>query len=142
MYLKNKENCLVFSENLLGSLKKPNLISKPLQGYFHSLICSHTLKILLHQEYRTANQIEGFFMTLLSWECSSARKRAEYLLRGPWQLVELFQMPRAERANFLRVPTLAPIRFATLPVVDNFKYFLHIFFFLLLFGLYPRLDIT
>lgn len=51
-------------------------------------------------------------------------------------------MPRLERASFLWVSTLAPVRFDTLPVVVNFKYFLHIFFFLLLFGLYPRLGVT
>lgn len=51
-------------------------------------------------------------------------------------------MPRLERASFLWVFTLAPIRFDILPVLVNFKYFLHIFFFLLLFGLDPRLDVT
>lgn len=59
MNLKNEENHLAFSKKILERLKKKktNLISKSLQGYFHSFISSHTLKILLHQECRTANQI-------------------------------------------------------------------------------------
>lgn len=58
MNLKNEENHLAFSKKILERLKKKtNLISKSLQGYFHSFTSSHTLKILLHQECRTANQI-------------------------------------------------------------------------------------
>lgn len=69
MNLKNYGNHLVFSEKVLGRLKKTNLISKSLQGYFHSFISSHTLKIWLHQERRTANCMEGFLVGLSNWRC-------------------------------------------------------------------------
>lgn len=99
MILKSEGNHLVFSKEVLGRLKKPNLINKSLQGYFHSLISSHTLKILLHRQCKTAGQMWGFLRILSNWGCFCAKQWTEWLPPGHWHLVEIFQRPGAETAS-------------------------------------------
>lgn len=52
-----------------------DLISKSFPGYYHSLISSHTLKIVLYQASRTLKHMQGFFVILLDHAMDTALTR-------------------------------------------------------------------